>query len=90
MRPKPQLIQQYVVKMFYLCHRVAKPLAARESCSQRRTAAVRALCCLTEKTGLHQCSLEVKHSTDKRRHKEGTESGESHTIQLKAGTLFIL
>lgn len=37
---------------------------------------MRALCCLTEKTGLHQCSLEVEHSTDRRRHKERTGSAE--------------
>lgn len=73
--------------MFYLCRRVAKLLAARGSCSLRRTAAVQALCCLTEKTGLHQCSLEVKHSTDRRRHKERTGSGESHMFQLRAGIL---
>lgn len=33
-----------------------------------------ALCCLTEKTGLHQCSLEVGHNTDRWRHEgEGRE-----------------
>lgn len=36
------------------------------SCSLQRTAAVRMFCCLTEKTGLHQGSLEVKHNTHTR------------------------
>lgn len=31
------------------------------SCFLLDTAAVQVLYCLTEKTGLHQCSLEVKH-----------------------------
>lgn len=50
---------------FYLwCHKDGKLLAAPGSCCLPRTAAaaaaVRALYCLTEKTGLHQGSLEVQ------------------------------
>lgn len=51
---------------FYLWRRrSAKLWAARGSRSLWRTAAVQVLCCLTEKTGLHQCSLEVEHNTDR-------------------------
>lgn len=35
------------------------------SCSLLDSAAVQVLYCLTEKTGLHQGILEVKHNTDK-------------------------
>lgn len=61
---------------FYLWRRKsAKLWAARGSCSLWRTAAVLVLCCLTEKTGLHQCSLEeVGHNTDSWCHEgEGRE-----------------
>lgn len=47
---------------FHLWHRTSERLSvALGSCFLQDTAAVRVLYCLTEKTGLHQGSLKVKH-----------------------------
>lgn len=64
-----------VLRFHLLCGRGEKPLVAPGSCCLRRTAAVQALYCLTEKTGLHQGSLEVKHNTKLSKAGQGRSSG---------------
>lgn len=54
--------RSFFILKFHLWHRKDEKVSvALDSCSLLDTAAVQVLYCLTEKTGLHQDSLEVKH-----------------------------